>query len=311
MTEYLVTGGAGFIGSHLVEHLVKQGKTVSVLDNLSTGKRENIEPFLSNIVFYEGDICDEAILDRALENVRIVFHEAALSSVPRSIKDPMLSHRTNSEGTLKLLIHAKEKGVKRVVYAGSSSAYGDSEVIPKIESMTPSPLSPYASSKLAAEHYCQIFASLYGLETVVLRYFNVFGPRQDAQSEYSAVIPKFISALHENRQPVIYGDGEQTRDFNYISNVVSANLLASEISGISGKLFNIAVGECISLNELLSCIQKIMGTNIKPHYDQPRLGDIRHSLADISLAKTFLKYEALVDTFDGLEKTVSWFLKKI
>lgn len=309
MTEYLVTGGAGFIGSHLVEHLLSQGKSVSVLDNLSTGKMQNLEPFLDKIVFYQGDICDEALLDRALEGVRIVFHEAALSSVPRSVKDPMASHHANSEGTLKLLLHAKEKGVKRVIYAGSSSAYGDSEELPKVETMIPKPLSPYASSKLAAEHYCQIFANIYGLETVTLRYFNVFGPRQDAQSEYSAVIPKFVSALQENKKPVIFGDGEQTRDFNYITNVVDANMLASEANGVSGKVFNIAGGKRISLNELLAFIQKIMQTSIQPHYDAPRIGDIRHSLADIDLAKKLLKYEPCVDVFEGLQKTVSWFLK--
>ncbi|NUM37428.1 MAG: SDR family oxidoreductase [Candidatus Brocadiae bacterium] len=309
MTEYLVTGGAGFIGSHLVEHLLSQGKSVSVLDNLSTGKMQNLEPFLDKIVFYQGDICNEALLDRALEGVRIVFHEAALSSVPRSVKDPMASHLANSEGTLKLLLHAKEKGVKRVIYAGSSSAYGDSEELPKVETMIPKPLSPYASSKLAAEHYCQIFANIYGLETVTLRYFNVFGPRQDAQSEYSAVIPKFVSALQENKKPVIFGDGEQTRDFNYITNVVDANMLASEANGVSGKVFNIAGGKRISLNELLAFIQKIMQTSIQPHYDAPRIGDIRHSLADIDLAKKLLKYEPCVDVFEGLQKTVSWFLK--
>lgn len=309
MTEYLVTGGAGFIGSHLVEHLLSQGKSVSVLDNLSTGKMQNLEPFLDKIVFYQGDICNEALLDRALEGVRIVFHEAALSSVPRSVKDPMASHLANSEGTLKLLLHAKEKGVKRVIYAGSSSAYGDSEELPKVETMIPKPLSPYASSKLAAEHYCQIFANIYGLETVTLRYFNVFGPRQDAQSEYSAVIPKFVSALQENKKPVIFGDGVQTRDFNYITNVVDANMLASEANGVSGKVFNIAGGKRISLNELLAFIQKIMQTSIQPHYDAPRIGDIRHSLADIDLAKKLLKYEPCVDVFEGLQKTVSWFLK--
>jgi len=247
MTEYLVTGGAGFIGSHLVEYLLSQGKTVSVLDNLSTGKMKNLEPFQGRIAFYEGDICDESLLDKALAGVRIVFHEAALSSVPRSVKDPMASHRSNSEGTLKLLMHAKEKGVKRVVYAGSSSAYGDSEELPKVETMLPKPLSPYASSKLAAEHYCQVFSTIYGLETVTLRYFNVFGPRQDAQSEYSAVIPKFVSALQENKNPIIFGDGGQTRDFNYITNVVSANMLAAEAPGVSGKVFNIAGGQRIYL----------------------------------------------------------------
>lgn len=310
MAEYLVTGGAGFIGSHLVENLLAAGKKVAVLDNFSTGKLENITPFLSQIQFFPGDIGDENLLARALEGVRIVFHEAALASVPRSVKNPLACDSANSQGTLKLLLAARDHKVQRVVYAGSSSAYGESEVLPKVETMPTAPLSPYAAAKLAGEHYCKIFASIYGLETVVLRYFNVFGPRQDAQSEYSAVIPKFIDALQRGVPPTIFGDGEQTRDFNYIANVVSANLLASEAKNVSGKIFNIAGGKRISLNELLQYIQEIMGTKINPKYAEPRLGDVRHSLADIGLAKEYLNYNPTVDVRQGLEKTVKWFLKK-
>lgn len=309
MAEFLVTGGAGFIGSHLVEHLVAQGKTVSVLDNLATGKYENIAPFADHITFYQGDICDDEMVKKAMVGVRIVFHQAALASVPRSIKNPLATHRANIEGTLKILLHARDLGVKRVIFAGSSSVYGNSEVLPKVETMKPQPLSPYAVSKLAGESYCQVFTSAYNLETVTLRYFNVFGPRQDAASEYAAVIPKFIDALKNHRSISIFGDGEQTRDFNYIDNVVSANLLAAEAPDVAGQVINIAGASRITLNQLWEYLQEFIGVQVPAQYAPARVGDVRHSLADITLARRYLKYEPSVDVRTGLQKTVAWFLK--
>lgn len=309
MAEYLVTGGAGFIGSHLVEHLVAQGKTVAVLDNLATGKYENIATFSEHITFYQGDVCDDEMVKKALSGVRIVFHQAALASVPRSVKNPWATHRANIEGTLKILLHARDLGVKRVIFAGSSSVYGNSEVLPKVESMKPQPLSPYAVTKLAGESYCQVFTNVYGLETVTLRYFNVFGPRQDANSEYSAVIPKFIETLRAHRPVVIFGDGEQTRDFNYIDNVVSANLLAAEADDVSGKVINIAGATRITLNQLMVYLQEFVGIQAQIQYAPSRAGDVQHSLADISLARQYLKYEPTIDVRTGLQKTVAWFLK--
>ncbi len=311
MAEYLVTGGAGFIGSHLVERLLSKNKTVAVLDNLATGKLENIAPFRDRISFYQGSVCDDDMVKKAMAGARIVFHQAALASVPRSIKNPWDCHQANVEGTLKILLHARDLGVKRVMFAGSSSVYGNTEVLPKVETMKPGPLSPYAAAKLAGESYCQVFREVYGLETVILRYFNVFGPRQDPASEYAAVIPKFIQALRNNQPVNIFGDGEQTRDFNYIENVVSANMLAAEApSTVAGKVFNVAGGSRISLNQLLNYLQQILKTNISPIYAPPRAGDVRHSLADISQAQQYLNYKPLVDVKTGLEKTVEWFLSK-
>jgi nucleoside-diphosphate-sugar epimerase len=310
MAEFLVTGGAGFIGSHLVQYLLAKGKEVAVIDNLSTGKYAHIEPLIQKVSFFEGDIRDESVLMQAMRGVRVVFHEAAIPSVPRSVREPLAAHLSNSEGTLKVLLAARDSRVKRVVYAASSSAYGNSEVLPKVETMIPNPCSPYAASKLAGEYYCRVFSQVYGLETVILRYFNVFGPRQDAASEYAAVIPKFILALQSGKAPVIFGDGEQSRDFNYIDNVVCANLLAAEATGVSGKIFNIACGKRTSLNELLSYLQKIMNKETMPCYEPPRPGDVRHSLADISQAMEYLRYRPMVDVREGLEKTVRWFLEK-
>ncbi len=310
MAEYLVTGGAGFIGSHIAEHLLRQGKTVAILDNLATGKYENIEAFADKITFYQADICDDAVVKKAMAGTRIVYHEAALASVPRSIKNPEASFQANVEGTFKILLHAKECGVKRVIFAGSSSVYGNSEVLPKVETMKPSPLSPYAASKIAGEYYCQVFSQVYGLETVTLRYFNVFGPRQDANSEYAAVIPKFIAALRQHQPVTIFGDGEQTRDFNYIDNVVAANLQAAEANDVAGRVFNIAGGSRISLNQLASYLQDMIHVKIAPNYAPPRIGDVRHSLADITLARQYLHYESTIDVRAGLQKTVEWFLKQ-
>ncbi|MCR4404990.1 MAG: SDR family oxidoreductase [Candidatus Acetothermia bacterium] len=306
---FLVTGGAGFIGSHIVERLVREGQRVRVIDNLSTGKRENIEPFLGEVEFIESDIRDLGLVREAMEGVDYVSHQAAVPSVPRSVKDPMTSNSVNVEGTLNILIAARDAGVKRVVYASSSSVYGDTPTLPKHEGMKPEPRSPYAVSKLAGELYCQVFFHVYGLETVALRYFNVFGPRQDPQSQYAAVVPKFITAFLQGEPPTIFGDGEQSRDFTHIENVVEANLLAAKAPGVAGEVFNIACGERITVNELARLLTEIVGVNpkLKPKYALARPGDLRHSLADISKAQELLGYEVKVNTREGLERTVEWY----
>lgn len=308
---YLVTGGAGFIGSHIVERLVREGHKVRVIDNLSTGNKENIEPFLEEIEFIEGDIRDLELVREAMEGVDYVLHQAAVPSVPRSVKDPLTTNSANVEGTLNILIAARDTGVKRVVYASSSSAYGDAPILPKHEEMKPEPRSPYAVSKLAGELYCQAFYHVYGLETVVLRYFNVFGPRQDPESQYAAVVPKFITALLRGEPTTIFGDGEQSRDFTYIENVVEANLLAAKAPDVAGEVFNIACGERITVNELTRLLAEIAGANpeLKPEYAPRRPGDVRHSLADISKAGRLLGYEGKVSASEGLRQTVEWYRK--
>jgi len=303
---YLVTGGAGFIGSHLVEELVKQGQRVRVIDNLSTGKKENIEPFSEKIEFVEGDIRDLELVRDGMDGVDYVLHQAAVPSVPRSVKDPLTSNSANVEGTLDILIAARNAGVKRVVYASSSSVYGDTPVLPKDEDMKQEPRSAYAVSKLAGELYCQAFYHAYGLETVALRYFNVFGPRQDPKSQYAAVVPKFITALLHGEPPTIFDDGNQSRDFTYIENVVEANLLATRAAGVTGEVFNIACGERITVNELARFLMEIIRVNpeLKPEYAPPRLGDVRHSLADISKARKLLGYKVKVSVHEGLKRTM-------
>jgi UDP-glucose 4-epimerase len=303
----LVTGGAGFIGSHIAEALVRRGERVRVLDSLVTGKRANLAHLEGRLEFIEGDISHYADARRAVEGVSIIFHQAAIPSVPRSIAEPQLNHTANVDGTFNLLLAAREAGVRRVVYAASSSAYGDTEKLPKTEDIRPNPLSPYAAAKLFGEYYCQVFARVYGLETVALRYFNVFGPRQDPSSPYSGVISKFITWLLAGEPPVIFGDGEQSRDFTYIDNVVDANLRAAEAEGVSGEVINVALGERITLNQLLKELQQIIGTNLKPRYEGPRPGDVRHSLADISRAQRLLGYEPLVYLAEGLRRTVEWY----
>src|SRR6476620_2074934 len=280
MSHYLVTGGAGFIGSHLSEELVRRGNQVRVLDNLSTGKRKNLE-HIPGVEFIEGDLADPDACARAAHGVDYVLHQAAIPSVPRSVQDPVTSNRANIDGSLNFLVAARDAGVKRLVYAGSSSAYGDTPTLPKREDMPTRPLAPYALQKLVAEQYCQMFTRLYGLETVTIRYFNVFGPRQDPSSPYSGVISLFISALCDNRQPLIYGDGEQTRDFTYVANVVDGVLRACDAPNASGEVINVATGGRISLNQLLQTMNGIVGTNITPKYEAPRAGDVRDSQADI------------------------------
>ena len=308
--KYLVTGGAGFIGSNIVEELVKRKHQVRVLDNFATGRRQNIIPFINNIELIEGDLRSYHIVRGAVDDVDFVLHQGALPSVPRSINDPITTNEVNVTGTLNILNAANDAGVKRVVFASSSSIYGDSERLPKQEDMIPNPLSPYAVSKLAGEKYCQVFSKIYKLHTTCLRYFNVFGPRQDPTSQYSAVIPKFITAIAQDRQPVIFGDGLQSRDFTFVTNVIQANILATETDTPSGMVFNCACHERIDLNHLVQTINKIVGKNIEPIYSEPRPGDVKHSFADIEKISGHLGYKPGVLFEDGLKRTIEWYQAK-
>jgi UDP-N-acetylglucosamine/UDP-N-acetyl-alpha-D-glucosaminouronate 4-epimerase len=305
MTTYLVTGGAGFIGSHLTEELVRRGHTVRVADSLITGKRSNLA-HISGVEFLEGDLADLSFAQRAVRGMNYVLHQAAIPSVPRSVNDPLTSHRANVDATLNVLLAARDAGVKRVVYAGSSSAYGNAATLPKHEGMPPNPLSPYALQKFVGEQYGQLFTQLYGLKTVTIRYFNVFGPRQDPGSPYSGVISLFSTALLEHRRPTIYGDGEQTRDFTYVTNVVDGVLRACEAPAASGEVINVATGGRISLNELLRVMAGILGTSADPIYAEPRAGDVRDSQADISKARAILGYAPFVSLEEGLRHTLDW-----
>ena len=303
----LVTGGAGFIGSHIASALASAGARVRVIDDLSTGYRENLEEIKGDLDFVQGSLADEASLAKAIEDVELVFHEAAIPSVPRSVENPRQTHIASVESTFSLLLAAREHKVKRVVYAASSSAYGDQPTLPKVETMLPEPLSPYAVAKLVGEHYCQVFTRVYGLETVSLRYFNVFGPRQDPSSQYSGVVSRFISDLLGGNRPVIYGDGEQSRDFTYIQNVVDANLKAAESAKGIGQVINIANGERISLNQLLDELKSLTGKpDVVADYQEPRAGDVKHSLADITRARELLGFEPRVGLRPGLELTIDW-----
>jgi nucleoside-diphosphate-sugar epimerase len=309
MSKVLVTGGAGFIGSNLTESLLKRRHVVRVLDDFSTGKRENLifakeYPFLEIL---EGDIRDLGTCKKAVKGMEYIFHQAALPSVQRSVEDPETSNAINVGGTLNILLAAKEEGVKRVIYASSSSIYGDTPTLPKHEKMPPHPLSPYALQKYIGEQYCRLFYQLYGLDSVSLRYFNIFGPKQDPNSVYSAVIPRFIDALLHDRPPIIFGDGEQSRDFTFIENVVQANLLAMSAEPLHGEAMNIACGKRISLNQLLKILKKILGSKLAPIYQEPRQGDVRHSLADIRKSKKNINYKPKVGTEEGLKKTVDFF----
>jgi nucleoside-diphosphate-sugar epimerase len=305
LASYLVTGGAGFIGSHLAEELLKRGQRVRVVDSLITGKRRNLEA-LRGAEFIEGDLADLPVARRSVEGMEFVLHQAAIPSVPRSVKDPLTSNRANIDGSLNVLVAARDAGVKRLVYAGSSSAYGDTDTLPKREDMPTKPLSPYALQKLVVEQYCQMFTRLYGFETVTTRYFNVFGPRQDPGSPYSGVISLFATALLAGRQPLIYGDGEQTRDFTYVSNVVDGVLRACESPKAAGEVINVATGGRISLNELLGTMNRIVGTKTGAIYEEPRAGDVRDSQADIAKARQLLGYVPLVALEEGLRHTIDW-----
>jgi nucleoside-diphosphate-sugar epimerase len=306
MPLYLVTGGAGFIGSHITEELVRRGEKVRVVDSLITGHRKNLA-HLSGIDFLEGDLADLGIATRAVQGVDYVLHQAAIPSVPRSVEDPITSNRANIDSTLNILVAARDARVKRVVYAGSSSAYGNTPTLPKHEGMPTNPLSPYALQKLVGEQYMQMFTALYGLETVTIRYFNVFGPRQDPSSPYSGVISVFARALLENKAPTIYGDGEQTRDFTYVANVVDGVLRAVTAPDAAGQVVNVATGSSISLNRLFASMREILGSRLEVEYGPLRNGDVKDSLADITRARMLLGYEPLVPFEAGLKKTIDWY----
>lgn len=307
MSLYLVTGGAGFIGSHIVDRLVDLSEHVRVLDNFATGKVENIQHNLGKIQLIRGSLVDLETVRQAVNGVDYVLHQGAIPSVPRSVSDPIGSNEANINGTLNLLVAARDAGVKRVVYASSSSVYGDTPTLPKIEDMPTNPLSPYALTKLAGEYYCRMFYSLFGLETVTLRYFNVFGPRQDPTSQYSAVIPKFLSLMLEDRRPVMNGDGLQSRDFTYVANNVSANLLACIRPNVAGEILNIACGESFTLLELVDSLNRIAGKSIEPVFAPAQPGDIKHSLAGIEKAESLLGFKPTVGFREGLERTAAWF----
>ncbi len=316
MGVFMVTGGAGFIGSHIVDRLVGEGHRVRVVDNFSTGRRENLSHLEGHPLLQvaEGDICDWEFLAQAMEGVEYVLHQAAIPSVPRSVADPVSSHRVNVEGTLRLLLAAREAGVRRVVFASSSSVYGDisgekTGDLAKKESLPPRPLSPYAATKLAGEGYCMAFHNSYGLETVVLRYFNVFGPRQDPASQYASVVPRFATALLNGKRPVIYGDGLQTRDFTHVSNVVEANLMACQAPDAPGRVFNVACGRSVSVLKLLESMARVLGVSPQPEFQPPRPGDVKHSRASIALAKKLLGYKVRVGFNQGIRRTLEAFEK--
>ena len=306
-TKVLITGGAGFIGSNLADELIRQGARVSIIDNFTTGFRENLEEIVGDFDFIEGDINDDDAVKKAIEGAEVVFHQAALPSVPRSVENPEETHRVCVNGTLNLLIKARDAGVRRFIYAASSSAYGNQPTLPKVETMRPDPLSPYAVAKLTGEHYLRAFNSVYGLETFSLRYFNVFGPRQNPSSMYSGVISRFIDALMTGLQPVIYGDGEHSRDFTYITNVVDANIKAAQATQGIGETINVANGDRITLNALLEVLKNITGTTgVTADYQPPRSGDVRDSQADNKRAKEWLSYTQLVGLEEGLKRTIDW-----
>ena len=303
----LVTGGAGFIGGHLVEGLMRAGWSVRVIDDLSTGSKRNLAHAMDQIEFTRGDIRDADVLERVMDGVEVVFHQAAMASVPGSVERPLLANSINIDGTLLVLDTARQSGVRRVVYAASSAVYGNSEVLPKVETLPPVPLSPYALQKYAGEVYCRLYSEFYGLETVGLRYFNVFGPRQDPNSDYAAVIPCFVAAAIAGKQPVIYGDGNQTRDFIYVKNAVQANLLAADAARASGAAINIGEGRRTSLNALWQSIREIVGTDLEASYAAPREGDVRNSVADLTFAADLLGYDPVVDLDEGLARTIASF----
>lgn len=311
MTTYVVTGGAGFIGSNIVSRLVEDGQDVRVIDDLSTGRGINLNGLRDAVTVYDGSVCDAGLLRNVFEDAEYVLHQAALASVQRSVESPIETNRVNVEGTLQVLEAARECGVRRVVYASSSSVYGDAPELPKHEDMKPQPKSPYAVSKLAGEYYCRVYADVFGLETVSLRYFNVFGPRQDPASQYAAVIPIFVRRMLAGESPQVYGDGEQSRDFTHVENVVQANLLAATADGASGAVCNVGCGERYTLNELIELLQNLIGSPVDPDYGPERAGDVKHSLADITRAREALGYEPEVDFREGLRRTVQWYREQL
>jgi nucleoside-diphosphate-sugar epimerase len=311
MEKFLVTGGAGFIGSNICAKLVSQGCFVRVLDNLLTGKKANLAGILDKIEFIQADMGAEAAARRAMKGIDIVLHQGALPSVPRSVDDPAATHRHCVDATFTLLLAARDAGIKRFVYAASSSAYGDTPTMPKIETMLTSPLSPYAVAKLVGEYYCSVFCKVFGLETISLRYFNVFGPNQDPTSQYAAAIPAFVTSILKDTPPVVYGDGTQSRDFTYVDNVVQANLLAARAGHTAGEVINIACGESVTVNQIIAMINDVLGKDIKPKYLPTRPGDVKHSLADISLAEKTIGYKPAVKFRQGLEKAIDWYRKNL
>lgn len=307
MEKFLVTGGAGFIGSNICKKLVSQGCFVRVIDNLLTGKKDNLSAISDSIEFIEADMGDEKIVRSAMKGIDVCLHQGALPSVPRSIDDPAATHKHCVDATFTLLLAARDVGIKRFVYASSSSAYGDTPTLPKVETMPTSPLSPYAVGKLVGEYYCSVFYKVFGLETISLRYFNVFGPHQDPASQYAAAIPAFVTAILRDEQPTIYGDGEQSRDFTYIDNVVEANLLAARAERTAGEVINIACGEIVTVNKIIDMINGLVGRDIKPIYAPSRPGDVKHSLADISLAQKTIGFKPTVTFREGLELAIDWY----
>ncbi len=307
MEKFLVTGGAGFIGSNICKQLVSQGCFVRVIDNLLTGKKSNLAAISDSIEFIEADMGNEKIARSAMKDIDVCVHQGALPSVPLSIDDPAATHRHCVDATFTLLLAARDAGIKRFVYASSSSAYGDTPTLPKVESMPPSPLSPYAVGKLVGEYYCSVFYKVFGLETISLRYFNVFGPHQDPASQYAAAIPAFVTSILKDEQPTIYGDGEQSRDFTYIDNVVEANLLAARARHTAGEVINIACGEAVTVNEIIGLINGLVGRDIKPIYDPQRPGDVKHSLADIGAAQKLIGFKPTVPFREGLELAIDWY----
>jgi len=307
MKKFLVTGGAGFIGSNICTKLINQGSFVRVVDNLITGKKSNLTNILDRIDFIEADMGDENVARKAMKDIDVVLHQGALSSVPRSVDDPAATHRHCVDATFTLLLAARDAGIKRFVYAASSSAYGDTPTLPKVESMPPGPLSPYAAAKIVGEYYAKVFYEVYGLETVSLRYFNIFGPHQDPASQYAAAIPAFVTAILKDEKPTIFGDGEQSRDFTYIDNVVEANLLAAKAEHTAGEVLNIACGRAVTVNQIIEIINELLGKNIEPLYTDPRPGDVKHSLADITLAEKTIGYKPTVHFKQGLQKAIKWY----
>ncbi len=303
----MVTGGAGFIGSNICEELISQSCFVRVVDNLLTGKKSNLAGIIDKIDFIQADMGDERVARAAMKDIDVVLHQGALPSVPRSVDDPAATHRHCVDATFTLLLAARDTGIKRFVYAASSSAYGDTPTLPKIETMQDRPLSPYAVAKLACEHYCSVFYKVFGLETISLRYFNVFGPNQDPTSQYAAAIPAFVTSILKDTPPTVYGDGEQSRDFTYVDNVVRANLLAARAKRTEGQTVNIACGQAVTVNEIIGMINKIVGKNIKPNYVDARPGDVKHSLADITLAKKVIGYKPAVNFEQGLRRAIDWY----
>jgi len=307
MEKFLVTGGAGFIGSNICRRLVAEGCYVRVVDNLLTGKRSNLDDLIDKIDFVQADMGDPNVARSVMKGIDVVLHEGALPSVPRSVDEPELTHKHCVDATFTLLMAARDAGVKRFVYAASSSAYGDTPTLPKVETMPTSPLSPYAVGKLVGEYYCSVFAKVFGLETISLRYFNVFGPYQDPTSQYAAAIPAFVTSILKDQPPTIYGDGEQSRDFTYIDNVVQANLCAARAKKTNGEVVNIACGEKVTVNEIIALINEMVGKKVVPHYAPARAGDVKHSLADITAARKLIGFEPVVLFRDGLQRAIAWY----